>query len=242
MVEQARGHFRKLLSIDIEPIVRCTVLLSFFCTIIFLCVNWFLFAGWGLSYTVAASPSDVLVGAFETAAIFFPHLIIGTIAYSFGKFCGNKFSRLSRFAPFLTGACLLLLSSVDPAGTTLDPLGLPGFTVTGRAYFDYLLVWPVLFFSVGLLSRLEVSNLWKYSVAIAGMTVIVVSLVDGLQNRANNLRIWNDNSRCPNGDYVVWVGAERMVTSCTAPPFSDQQNYFVISKESVEMKSYLRSN
>ena len=218
-------------------LIKYAVILSVIFSTASFGTNWILFGGWGLSYSVAASPSDVLIGALEAWSIFGPHLFIGAAAWYFGLKLGKslpKFSAVYILMSVITG---LAISSISPKGVEKEPFALDLFTLTNDLYFDYLILWgPLVFFAVAAFNG-KYPKILILFLFCSFAVIVLSSLLYSVQNRSDKLLIFGDQSRCAEREYVVWVGSDRVLTSCRPSPYTPQNGYFVIEKEGVEMRA-----
>ena len=217
-------------------IVKYAVAISIAFSAVSFGMNWLLFAGWGISYSAAASPSDVLIGGLEVWGLFFPHLFIGGIACLAGKFVGEKYPK---FVPYcvplaaLTGLCI---SVVSPEGIEQQSFSLNLITITGNMYLDYLILWgPFIFFTVTALYG-KYPKLLFVVILFSFMIIGLNSLIYSIQNRSDRLVTFGDESRCTTVEYIVWVGSDRVLTSCSPPPYAPKDEFFIIEKDGLEMR------
>ena len=218
-------------------IVKYAVAISIAFSAVSFGMNWLLFAGWGISYSVAASPSDVLIGGLEVWGLFFPHLFVGGIAYLAGKFVGEKYPQFAPYFVFLSALTGLFISVVSPKGIEQQSFALNLITITGNMYFDYLILWgPFIFFAVAALY----GRFPKLLIAVILCSFMIIglnSLIYSIQNRSDRLVTFGDKSRCTTVEYVVWVGSDRVLTSCSPPPYAPKDDFFVIEKDGLEMRT-----
>ena len=233
---------KKLLIIGADKLIKYAVLLSFGAAFLSLAVNWFLFSGWGLSYTSAVSTNDVIIGGLEAISVFLPHFLIGVPAYLVGRNIKTTSEYNPLFAYLTISMCLILFALIDLRGTSLKQFGMPGISITGRAYFDYLISWPIFLVALGLANFEKFKHILPLAVFLVFSLILLVSLVDALQNRPKRLQVWGNAERCVGQEFVVWTGTERIVTSCSPPPYTEDGEYFIIPKDGVQLKSFNRSN
>ncbi|ANY20636.1 hypothetical protein A6F68_02134 [Tsuneonella dongtanensis] len=217
-------------------VLKYAALISIIATIFALGVNWFLFLGWGVSYAAAVSTSDVIIGGIEALGIFFPHLFLGTLSFFGARQIRARYPWSQKFAPLLLGLSIVTISCIKPSGIEFPDYVLDLVSFTGRSYLDYLIVWPFLIASVGLMSWEKFDFLLASGLFAGVMVVLLISLIDGFQNRTTNLQIWGPDKRCKSAEYVVWVGSDKLVTSCSQPPYTEENSYFIIPKQGVEMR------
>lgn len=216
--------------------VQYAVIISFVFTVIAFGVNWVLFAGWGLSYAVAAAPSDALIGALEAAGIFLPHFVLGSSAFFAGRKLSKAVPNVKPIALLLLAIVGILISFIAPEGVIFEAAEISVISLTGSVYYDFMIIFPVFVF-LATASGVDRVRWLVWPAILASLSImIILSLVSGYQNRAGNLIVFGDEERCVGTEYVVWVGTSQLVTSCRKPPFTEQNGYFVIPKEGIELQ------
>ncbi|MEP2736496.1 MAG: hypothetical protein ABJP34_09365 [Erythrobacter sp.] len=204
---------------------------SILATLASVAANHLLFRNWGLSFASIASSEDVFLGGVNVVTRLLEN-------YYFSALVGialGIFVPVEKVVKFLDGRSPSLLIFIPivllmPAtwGNEINSTQL--FWV---AFYDFIL--PILaFFFLALAFRIERTS-FGYSALAIMFTLMVVSILKlSLLGSANLMAVvTSENCGGPEKqvEWVVWLGSETTVTTCSNPPFTKSHVFLIKPRE-----------
>lgn len=193
--------------------------------------NFLLFERWGLSFGMVATPSDLIVGIAEAV----PSLMLLSGAFVSGFLLSQEISEKTvaskGFVRLATTLWVLLMILVFARDWLVDGLK---YLVAEQAVEVHKIILNLLLFILLILLTVlfrHFRNKWiALSILGASFVSFTTNVVDMSYRNFTLMTLISEPTRCKMNEYVVWVGSEAIVTTCSAPPFEKGETYYVIER------------
>ena len=199
--------------------------------------NFVLFESWGLSYTVVATPADLIVGAAEaTPAILYVSSLVAIGFYLSSELQDNFVEKSWLKSTVVWLHVFLFLGWPLGIGlATFDLASDEQITNVKRIYWNTILV-----FLVPLQTIFVVKKPNGYlMIAILASTFLAFSNNITTMNHRSKLALIlvEQSKRCGGDEHILWTGTSSVVTSCSTPPFGSDETFYVVPREGLAFKA-----
>ena len=190
-----------------------------------------LFEVWGLSFGLVATPSDLIVGAVEAVPMILVVLSYAAIGFLVAQESSRDIadSKVLRRLVYL-GFGLILFFGLAERGiiSVFDSYELNSVSrilMVGRNAVSLFVVVAIM-----ILLKHYPNKMLYLSLFSAFGLIFFSNFKQASARYKDETVLLAESDRCGNAEFVVWSGSNSVVTSCSPPPFSEGNRYFVIPR------------